>query len=95
MSLPKLYGEVPETTPNNNIVDPAESNNNDTSEFEDPYSASGSEFESHERRSVLYHNSLTAIGQLGFVVLKQSKRFIETIVMSLLASLGVSTIFGA
>ena len=79
--------------------------NNATAEFEDPYAANGSEFTNlfesdhpsffRDKRSVSNDNSFIALGQLGFIVLKRSKRFIGTIVMSLLASLGVSTIFGA
>ena len=109
MSLKTLYGEDPETQPDNNsnnsIVEPTDPNNNETTEFSDPYAANGSEFtylfdENHptffrDKRSVSHDNSLIALGQLGIVLLKRSKRFVGTIVMSLLASLGVSTIFGA
>ena len=92
----------PDNQPDNTIVEPNEPTT--IPEFEDPYAANGSEFTNlfesddpfyRDKRSVPINNSLTALGQLGIVLLKRSKRFIGTIVMSLLASLGVSTIFGA
>ena len=94
-----------ETIDNNTIVEPVDPNDNESTEFSDPYAANGSEFtnlfkEDHptffrDKRSVQNDSSLIALGQLGYILLKRSKRFIGTIVMSLLASLGVSTIFGA
>ena len=96
-----------ETQLNNTIVEPTgESDEPITIPEFDPYAANGSDFAEdpfadsfydgyRNKRSVPYNNSLTALGQLGIVLLKRSKRFIGTILISLLASLGVSTIFGA